>query len=73
MSVLVLGLALVESKIVNVRLSQAIALVGLVGIIVTSIWNINTETGITIVGYLYLIWALLIIACGVTIYRNQKK
>ena len=73
LSVLVLGLALVESKIVNVRLSQAIALVGLVGIIVTSIWNINTETGITIVGYLYLIWALLIIACGVTIYRNQKK
>ena len=35
--------------------------------------NINTEEGVTIVGYLYLIWALLIISSGVTIYRNQNK
>ena len=73
LSVLVLGLASIEAKIINVRLSQAIALVGLVGIVVTSIWNINTEEGVTIVGYLYLIWALLIISSGVTIYRNQSK
>ena len=73
LSVLVLGLASIEAKIINVRLSQAIALVGLVGIVVTSIWNINTEEGVTIVGYLYLIWALLIISSGVTIYRNQNK
>ena len=73
LSVLVLGLASIEAKIINVRLSQAIALVGLVGIVVTSIWNINTEEGVTIVGYLYLIWALLIVSSGVTIYRNQNK
>ncbi len=73
LSVLVLGLASIEAKIINVRLSQAIALVGLVGIVVTSIWNINTEEGVTIVGYLYLIWALLIISSGVTIYRNKNK
>ncbi|MBA30954.1 MAG: hypothetical protein CL748_00265 [Chloroflexi bacterium] len=73
LSVLVLGLALVPAKIVNIRLSQAIALVGLVGIVVTSIWNINTELGVTIVGYLYLVWALLIVTVGVTIYRNQSK
>lgn len=73
LSVLVLGLASIEAKIINVRLSQAIALVGLVGIVVTSIWNINTEEGVTIVGYLYLIWALLIISSGVTLYRNKNK
>ncbi len=73
LSVLVLGLASIEAKIINARLSQAIALLGLVGIVVTSIWNINTETGVTIVGYIYLIWALLIVSVGVTIYRNQNK
>ena len=73
LSVLVLGLASIGAKIINVRLSQAIALVGLVGIVVTSIWNINTEEGVTIVGYLYLIWALLIVSSAVNIYKNQNK
>lgn len=71
LSLIPLGGGLAISGIVRKEFGWAVSLVGLVTVVLTSIFPVKTEEGFMIFGVMALIWGIVFLAMGLTIAKDD--